>query len=89
MQALVAAGITDDYTMGFADKAGFRLQTTRPVRWLDPVTFELTDLVLHPLTVMDTTLASEQYMHLDEEQDFYHVSVDYLLGRTNNPEMNK
>ena len=21
--------------------------------------------------------------------DFYHVSVDYLLGRTNNPELNK
>ncbi len=79
MRTLAAAGVTDDYTMGFADKAGFRLQTTRPVRWLDPVTFELTDLVLHPLTVMDTTLASEQYMHLDEEQAFYYCQQ--LLDR--------
>ena len=72
MQALVAAGITDDYTMGFADKAGFRLQTTRPVRWINPITFELTNLVLHPLTIMDCTLQNEQYMNLSEEEAFYY-----------------
>ncbi len=27
--------------------------------------------------------------HLVKLADFYHVSVDYLLGRTKNPEMNK
>ena len=72
MQALVAAGVTDDYTMGFADKAGFRLQTTRPVRWINPITFELTNLVLHPLTIMDCTLQNEQYMNLSEEEAFYY-----------------
>ena len=72
MQALVAGGITDDYTMGFADKAGFRLQTTRPVRWINPITFELTNLVLHPLTIMDCTLQNEQYMNLSEEEAFYY-----------------
>ena len=72
MRTLAAAGVTDDYTMGFADKAGFRLQTTRPVRWIDPVTFELTNLVLHPLTIMDCTLQNEQYMNLSEEEAFYY-----------------
>ncbi len=75
MQALVTAGITDDYTMGFADQAGFRLQTTRPVRWINPVTFELTNLVLHPLTIMDCTLQNEPYMHLNEQEAFYYCQA--------------
>ena len=75
MQALVAAGITDDYTMGFADRAGFRLQTTRPVRWINPITFELTNLVLHPLTIMDCTLQNEQYMNLNEQEAYYYCQA--------------
>lgn len=75
MQALVTAGITDDYTMGFADRAGFRLQTTRPVRWINPITFELTNLVLHPLTIMDCTLQNEQYMNLNEQEAYYYCQA--------------
>ncbi len=68
MRALAAAGITDDFTMGYADVAGFRLGTCRAVRWIDPQTKELTTLTLHPMTVMDGTLDGKQYMHLDYEQ---------------------
>ena len=70
MQQLVQEGITDDFTMGFADKAGFRLQTTRPVRWINPKTMELTNLVLHPLTVMDCTLSNSNYMNLNEDEAY-------------------
>lgn len=70
MEYLVNAGITDDFTMGYADTAGFRLGTCRPVRWINPVTKKLTDLVLHPLTVMECTLDSEMYMNLGEEEAF-------------------
>lgn len=73
MQCLVDFGITDDYTMGFADIAGFRLQTTRPVRWINPETMTLTNLTLHPLTVMDATLSSEHYMNLTEDEAFYYT----------------
>ncbi|MCR5049544.1 MAG: hypothetical protein K6A36_00500 [Paludibacteraceae bacterium] len=66
MQHLVDAGITDDFTMGFADHAGFRLQTTRAVRWINPITYRLTTLTLHPLSVMDTTLSAKNYMNLSE-----------------------
>jgi len=70
MQALVDYGIDQDFGMGFADKAGFRLQTTRPVRWINPERMVLSNLVMHPLTVMDCTLSNPNYMNLDEEAAF-------------------
>jgi hypothetical protein len=71
MQALEKAGYTDDFTMGYADEAGFRLQTTRAVRWINPSTMRLTNLVMHPLMIMDTTLSSEKYMNLSEDEAYF------------------
>ncbi len=71
MQALADAGITDDFTMAFPDQAGFRLQTSRPVRWINPKTYTLTPLTLHPLTVMDCTLSNTNYMNLQTEDEAY------------------
>ncbi len=72
MQRLCDAGITDDFTMGFADAAGFRLQTSRAVRWINPVTMQLTGLTLHPLIVMDGTLSQANYMGLNEDEAYYY-----------------
>ncbi len=74
-RALVVAGITDDFTVGYADLAGFRLGTSRPVRWIDPMTREVTNLMLHPLTVMDGTLSNADYMGLPEEEAYNCVST--------------
>ena len=71
MRKLVALGITDDYTMGFADQAGFRLQTSRAVLWIDPERMQLTELVLHPLIIMDVTHSSKNYMALDQVEATY------------------
>ena len=71
MQALADAGIRDDFTMLFPDQVGFRLQTTRPVHWINPKTMQLTDLLLHPLTVMDCTLSNTNYMHLSEDEAYF------------------
>lgn len=71
MQALADAGIQDDFTMMFPDQVGFRLQTTRAVRWINPKTMQLTDLVLHPLTVMDCTLSNTNYMNLSEDEAYF------------------
>jgi len=68
---LEKAGFTDDFTMGFADEAGFRLQTTRAIRWINPVSLRVTDLTLHPLTVMDCTLSNENYMNLSEDEAYF------------------
>lgn len=67
--ALLDAGITDDFTMGYADEAGFRLGTCRPARWIDPVKRKLTGLLLHPMTVMDCTLDRKDYMNIQDEDE--------------------
>ena len=71
MQRLADAGYTDDFTMGFADQAGFRLQTSRAIRWINPKTMQLTPLTLHPLLIMDNTLSKENYMNLTEEEAYF------------------
>lgn len=68
LNKLADCGITDDFSIGFADIAGFRLGTCRAVRWIDPTTMTLTNLTLHPLTIMDCTL--DDYMKLDETEAF-------------------
>jgi len=64
------AGITDDFTLCFADVAGFRLGTCRPVRWINPQTLEIEDITLHPLTIMECSLSNENYMNLNFETAF-------------------
>jgi hypothetical protein len=71
MQDLADMGVTDDFTMMFPDQIGFRLQTTRAVRWINPKTMTLTNLVLHPLTVMDCTLSNSNYMNLNEDEAYF------------------
>ncbi len=70
-QVLADMGITDDYTMGFAQLAGFRLGTCRPIRWINPRTRQVTNLTLHPLTAMDNSLS--EYMKLDAEDSYQYV----------------
>lgn len=71
LQRLADAGYTDDFTMGYADQAGFRLQTTRAVRWINPKTMQLTSLTLHPLMIMDNTLSQSNYMNLGEDEAYF------------------
>ncbi len=65
---LEANKITDDYTMGYADIAGFRLGTSYPVRAINPATRRLSPLLLHPLIIMDCTLDDPKYMALGDEE---------------------
>lgn len=88
MQQLAEAGYTDDYSMGFADRAGFRLQTTRPVRWINPHTRQLTDLTLHPLTLMDCTLSNDEYMRLNEDEAYFYATELIQKIRQHNGEVN-
>lgn len=70
LQALIDSGLTDDFTLGYADVAGFRLGTSRTIKWINPANVELTSLALHPLTLMDSTLSDERYMNLNINDAF-------------------
>lgn len=63
---LIAAGITDDYTMGFADDIGFRAGICTPYKFYDLEKEEETNLTVHPFAVMDGTL--NNYLKLSPEQ---------------------
>ena len=75
---LISNGITDDFTMGYAEQIGFRLGTCKPVHWIDPRTKEVTSLVLHPLSVMECTLDRESYMNLKDEDEAFNKVKDML-----------
>ena len=71
MQELVDMGAKEEFTMMFPDHVGFRLQTSRAVRWINPKTMTLTNLVLHPLSIMDCTLSNANYMNLSEDEAYF------------------
>ena len=65
---LSEAGITDDFTMGYADVSGFRLGTCRPVSYINPIDRKVYPLTLHPLTVMECTLDRKEYMNFQYDE---------------------
>lgn len=66
MSYLADAGIKDDYTLAFADQVGFRLGTCRPVAFISSKTLKTSNLILHPLTMMDATLFRYMQLSLDD-----------------------
>ena len=62
---LMANGIEEDYSMGYADAIGFRAGTAFTYDWYDLEKEERTELKIHPLMAMDVTL--RYYMKLDAE----------------------
>jgi hypothetical protein len=54
--------------MGYADVAGFRLGTSRPVCRIDALSRRLSALTLHPLVIMDATLSESNYMDMNFEE---------------------
>lgn len=60
------SGITDDYTLGFAERCGFRCGTCHLYSLYDVRNDHVTDIIEHPLIVMDGTLFD--YMKLPVEK---------------------
>ncbi|MFO7617706.1 MAG: polysaccharide deacetylase family protein, partial [Bacteroidales bacterium] len=63
---LIRAGIREDFSLGFADRAGFRAGIANPFRHFDLRENIPTQLTVYPFQVMDTTL--RHYMQLDPIQ---------------------
>jgi hypothetical protein len=62
---LLAVGIQEDWTMGYADETGFRASIATPFYWFDVEKNETTRLIIHPFQAMDVTL--KNYLHLTPE----------------------
>ena len=58
-EQLIAANITNDYTMGYAEQPGFRASTCKPYYFYNLLTNKATALVLHPITFMEGTFADD------------------------------
>jgi hypothetical protein len=55
-QNLLRMGITDDYTMGYAEQPGFRASIACSFYWYDLKNETQTNLRIHPFMLMDVTL---------------------------------
>lgn len=55
-EALIQAGIREDYSLGWPDEVGFRLSTTIPIPFFNIHTNSIRPLILVPLIVMDGAL---------------------------------
>lgn len=64
------AGITDDFTLSYVDHIGFRVGTCHSYRFINPQTKTLTNIMIHPLEIMDVTLDGIEYMNLDFQDAF-------------------
>lgn len=70
---LLNAGILEDYTMGYADRIGFRAGICTPFNFYDLEKEVTTNLVILPFQVMDVTL--HDYMRLSPGESFKEIEL--------------
>ena len=80
---LIAAGIEEEYSMGYGGINGFRASFTVPFKWFDLEKNLMTDLVLYPFCFMDATAI----FNLDQsvgaaaaDLQYYHDIVHSVKG---------
>jgi hypothetical protein len=80
-QSLIKSGITDDYSLGWRDEAGFRASIATPYPFFDLVKNEETNLILHPLALMDGIFnKDEEQMVLKElQEEAKEMGGDFIL----------
>lgn len=68
-------GVKNDYTLGFAEHEGFRCGTCHPYPFFDIANDLETEIIEHPLIVMDTTLY--QYRHMSTAKAYQTLMTMY------------
>lgn len=65
-RALIAQGITEDFSMGYGAHLGFRAGTGRSFFWYDLMNEASTHLRIHPFCFMDSTAHFEEKLPVEE-----------------------
>ena len=65
---LIDAEISHDYTLGYAEDIGFRAGTAHPFFFYDLQNDEKTNLLIHPLQLMDVSM--KDYLNLSPEESW-------------------
>ena len=68
IEYIESANIKEDFTLSYPDCAGFRMGTCRPYFFINPKTQSVTNVIVHPLQIMECTLSENKYMNLDYEK---------------------
>lgn len=61
------AGITEDFSLGYADSIGFRVGTCKPYYFINPTTKQISNIIIHPMQIMECSLDRPNYMGLEYE----------------------
>ena len=64
---MLDSGINEDYTLGYADHAGFRVGTCRSYYFMNPLEGSLTKLKIVPMQIMEVNY-SKDFMNLDYQE---------------------
>lgn len=67
IEQMEKAGITEDFTLEYADSVGFRVGTCRPYYFINPRTQQVTNVLEHPMQIMECSLDRPNYMGLRYE----------------------
>lgn len=73
---LINLDITDDYSLGFAGKTGFRAGICSPFKWYDLEAETVTPLTIHPFALMEGTLRDYMGVNAGEALDYIKPLVD-------------
>ncbi|MDR0363818.1 MAG: polysaccharide deacetylase family protein [Bacteroidales bacterium] len=77
-QSYIESGITNDFTMGYADQTGFRASTSKPFPFFDLTCNEETKLIVHPFAYMDAALMSYLKKSPEEASELIHLLLQYV-----------
>jgi hypothetical protein len=83
LRSLIAAGLTDDHSMGYGSINGFRASFASPFFWYDLMKEQATSLLLHPFCYMDANSCFEQKFTAGQaahELQHYHDVVKQVNG---------